>query len=379
MSPYYVKRVSCLFCKSTNLSQLWEKNFNIPLGCYPVEFDKITNSITMPFNINICNICKTYQTQYLGDQSIIYNYNANFHGVIRSSMNNLFAKFIIDDNTITNILEIGAGNGDLCDNILELNSNIKYHIIDPTYSGKTSNRNITLSFFEDINTDNYNNIDTIVMSHIFEHFYEPSKILDLFKKLNIKTIFLNFPNLESFITEDNYHVLNPEHIYYVENNFLINLFKYYGFLIEKTYYHYKHSVFFKFIYTGGNNIDDLSFPVNMNSSIDVPKYFERIFNRIEKLHNIIKNYNDYDLYIWPCSMHTTYLFTLGFKHSYIKAILDNAPHKVGKYLYGYNIPCIYMNDIINSNNKSLIILNGGCYNLELEKLQTNVNIVIITI
>ena len=354
-----------MFCYDTKLTPLWKESFEIPLGCYVIP-DINKKCYTMPFNILKCEACKSYQTQFLGDVDIIYDYNANSHGTIRSSMDELFASFITKNQNIKSIIEIGGGNGGLSDIILEKQNSLSYTIVDPTYSGNTNNKIIKRTFFENI-PDNELTVDTIVMSHVFEHFYEPAKVLKRFKDItSIQHIFLNLPDLESYIKDDNYHVLNPEHIFYVENEFIIRLYKMYGFVIKNIYYHQKHSVFFEFERVDTIMELDSRNLVNKNSMTDVSGFFNRIFERIYMINSIIDKYPNKPVYIWPCSMHTIYLFTLGLNPQKIEAILDNAPHKIGQYLYGYKKKCISFKDILEDTSKeSIVILNGGCYNQEI--------------
>lgn len=371
----YIERTECLFCKCKNLIPLWNKSYEIALGCYAIE-DSTQETYTMPFNILKCCDCLTYQTQYLGNPDIIYNYEARFHGSIRSTMNKLFSEFILENKSIQHILEIGAGNGSISEYILEKN-NIQYTIVDPTYSGSKENRTIHNCFIEDFKDPIL--ADTIVMSHVFEHFYDPIKIMeDLFQKNNsIQQVYLNFPDLENYILEGNYHVLNPEHIFYAEHNFIIDLFKKYGFNIHRIYSHEHHSIFFEFI-RSKDKIDTLKL-VNKHSQHDVPLYFNTIFKRIDYFHSIINQYPSHKVYIWPCSMHTTYLFALGFDQTRITAILDNAPHKIGKYLYGTKLKCLSMQEFINNTKEDcIIILNGGCYNKEVANTIQKENIFILT-
>jgi len=351
-----------MFCYHEKLTPLWEKNFEIPLGCYVIPTPE-TVCYSMPFNILKCEGCKSYQTQYLGNVDIIYNYHANSHGTIRSTMDELFAAFITSNTNISNIMEIGGGNGGLSDIILEKQPKLNYTIVDPTYSGHMNGKTILRNYFENISTDDIQ-VDTIVMSHVFEHFYEPSKILEKFNQCSsIRSIFLNLPDLESYIQQDNYHVLNPEHIFYVENQFIIKLFKKYGFTIKNIYYHQKHSVFFEFERYLDNICNDTL--INYKSETDVPQFFERIFDKIHNIYEIIEQNSDKKVYIWPCSMHTIYLLSLGLNPDKITAVLDNAPHKIGQYLYGFKKICIPFNTILTSIEPCIVILNGGCYNQEI--------------
>lgn len=371
----YIERTECLFCKSKNLTPLWDKNYEIALGCYAIE-DPTQETYSMPFNILKCCDCLTYQTQYLGNPDIIYNYEARFHGSIRSTMNKLFSDFILENKNIKHILEIGAGNGSISEYILEKNS-IQYTIVDPTYSGPKEYRTIHTCFIEEFKEPIQ--ADTIVMSHVFEHFYDPIKIMeDVFRKNNaIQHVYLNFPDLENYILEGNYHVLNPEHIFYAEHGFIINLFKKYGFDHHRLYSHEHHSMFFEFI---RSKEKQSNLPLlNKHTHQDVPLYFDTIFKRIDRMHTVINQHPDHNVYIWPCSMHTTYLFALGLDQTKITAILDNAPHKIGKYLYGTKLKCLSMQEFItNHKENSILILNGGCYNKEVATTIQKENIIILT-
>lgn len=361
----YTERSHCMFCYHNILTPLWDKPFDIPLGCYVIP-DKNKQCYSMPFNILKCQKCSSYQTQFLGNVDIIYDYNANSHGTIRSTMDQLFASFILSKSSIKKIMEIGGGNGGLSDIILEKNPKLEYTIVDPTYSGNKNGKIIKNTFFENIPNSDIQ-VDTLVMSHVFEHFYEPAKIVERFQNIeNINTIFLNLPDLESYIKNDNYHVLNPEHIFYVENQFIIQLFKKYGFIMKQIYYHEQHSVFFEF-----ERSQELIDPscinlINNTSDLDVSNFFQRIFDKIQHIHDTIKIYPERPVYIWPCSMHTIYLFALGLDSNKIIAILDNAPHKIGQYLYGYKKQCIPFNNILNLSKECIVILNGGCYNQEIK-------------
>ena len=41
---------------------------------------------------------------------------------------------------------------------------------------------------------------------------------------NIKNIYLSLPDFDTYIEQGTYHLLNPEHTYYVETQFLENIF-----------------------------------------------------------------------------------------------------------------------------------------------------------
>ena len=362
---HYTERTQCIFCDCDCFHTLWSTPKEISMGCYVIP-DTSQECVFMPFQILECQACHTFQTKYLGDSKIIYDYNANAHGTIRSSMNEKFAAFVANNPRVSSIMEIGGGNGGLSELILEKRKDISYTIVDPTYSGSNENRTIVRSFFEDLPEESIQS-DTIVMSHVFEHFYHPNQILALFQKQScIQHIYLNMPDLMNYIRQDNYHVLNPEHIYYVENEFLMGMFEKYGFETHKYSFHENHSVFYEF--SRMQNVHPPSYPlIQQTASEEVPLFFERIEERIQKINEVLEQHPEKPFYIWPCSMHTIYLFAMGLNPDKVTAILDNAPHKIGQYLYGSKKPCLSFQSILDGQEESIVLLNGGCYNSEIKK------------
>ena len=256
------------------------KDYSFPIGNYVVESPD-RDFIFIPYNVQHCDECGTVQTKYIGDLNLIYENNfAGAYGSIRNTMNDLFAKFILETSTTEGILEIGAGNGSLSESILE-KKKLQYTIVDPSYNGPTEEREVLPFYFEEAPIPPYST--TVVMSHVFEHFYDPIQII---KKLRdtetITNIFISFPDLEAFIHQNIYHVLNPEHTFYVENQFIIDTFKQYGFYLQKTYSHKNHSIFFHF--TRGALPEIAETPKNKSSREDVELFFKKAFTNIERVN-----------------------------------------------------------------------------------------------
>jgi hypothetical protein len=366
----YEERKSCLICKSNILDTLFTTDYNFPLGNFCVDTPEYKFHF-MPYNIQLCCICKSAQTKYIGNLDLIYGNNfAGAYGTIRSSHNILFSNFILENKDIKGVVEIGAGNGQLSDIILE-NKSIVYEIIDPSYAGNREDREITTGYFENqiIKEDK----NTIIMSHVFEHFYNPVEIIEKIKEnKNIEYVYLSFPDLEKFIKEGSYHVLNPEHIFYIENNFLKDLFYFHNFKCTKTYFHENHSVFFEF--TRSNERLDI-FPKNISTENDVSIFFKRVIENINTTNLIIEK--ESDVYIWPCSMHTLFCISLGLNLKKITNVLDNSKLKIDKYLYGYSLLCKSFEKTVNSNETKTIILTGGCYNKEILLQYPNKSFIII--
>jgi hypothetical protein len=199
-------------------------------------------------------------------------------------MHDKFAELIINNiPNLDSLVEIGAGNGILSLSMFNIKNDINYNIIDPYYFGIKENRNIISDYIENIK--------------------------------NIEYVCLCFPDLEIYIKNNTYNVLTPEHTYYIENNFLKQIFLKNGFetIIEEKFK--EHSIFLIFKRTSVLNNDII--PKNENSIIDIKNYYDSIFKKINKLNNILSiTNNNIDAYIFPCSIHTLYLFAFGLNTTY---------------------------------------------------------------
>ena len=352
----YTIRNNCIFCINKLSEEYFDKDLDFPISSYSTN-EQIKSPIIIPYNIYCCTECKTYQTKYLGDLNIIYSINhADAHGSIRSEMMTQFSNLILNNSNVHRILEIGAGNGILSDIITEKDKNIEYFIADPSYFGNTTNKIVIRSFIENVDIESLN-IDTIVISHVFEHLYSPLDILSKFK--HVKHVYLNFPDLETYIKKNTYHVLNPEHVYYVENDFISDLFNNYKFETKQRIDFNDHSVFFEF-----HRNDDLQ-PIvlkNKNSDIDIKHFFDTLKSKIEKINTLIETVNK-PIYLWPCSMHSIFLSVFGLNMNKIDGFVDNSSMKIDKYLYGFNKPCYSFKG--KEEEDCIVLISGGCFNKEL--------------
>ena len=369
----FKERFECIFCSSNNLKVLLEKDYDIPLCNFVIDTPRELYH-TMPYNVQVCNNCKTVQTKYIGDLSIIYGNNfAGKYGSIRDTLNLEFANIIYKNKRVNSILEVGAGNGELSDILLEKNK-YTYTIIDPSYNGAREQRSVMPVYFEDLDLTTIQ-CDTVVMSHVFEHFYNPIGILDKLRKIqSLQFVHLALPDLDAFIKDGSYHVLNPEHTFYVTNQFIIDIFNYYGFKLNTIQHHQRHSIFLEF--EKMSSVPSIPFPVNSNTEENTTLFFNRLLQNIELVNS---NLGSLPAYIWPCSMHTLFSLTFGIKREHITAVLDNSPLKISKYLYKHELPCKSFSKVVQSDENKIVIINGGCYNTEvLEEVRRNTkNIVFI--
>lgn len=355
----FTERFQCIFCESTLLNLIFDTDKTVPLGNFVVS-DPDAPAHWMPYNVQYCRGCGAVQNKYVGDLNLIYENNfAGAWGSIRSTHNVLFADFILANKDIHSFCEVGAGNGSLSDLLLEKKP-CPYTIIDPSFGGSREGKQVLSKYLEDCNDDDIS-ANTLIMSHVFEHFYKPADIVKKLQSLQyLQSVYISLPDLEDFMKNGTYHVLNSEHTFFVTNSYIQRLFARFGFECRRTYYHEHHSVFFEFQKSTAVAMSLPPVLLDENTQEMTHTFFDRLRNNVAKV-----DLTNGPVYMWPCSMHTLFALSVGgLPADAITAVLDNSPLKIGKYLYGYGKPCLSFHEIIQSPQEKTILLTGGCYNKE---------------
>jgi fructose/tagatose bisphosphate aldolase len=372
----YDERSRCIFCNNDDLEILFNKNYStsLSLGLY----NKKNTGFFMPYNIQICKTCFTFQNKYIGDLSIIYSKNhVDDYGTTKSRKHTSFCNFILENDNINGIIEVGACNGILAKEIMK-NKHIDYNIIEPSFTGDKMNLNIISDYFENVEL-NIINSNTLIMSDVFEHFYNPISILNkIWESDNIKYLFLNHPDFDYTIKNDIMMNLNCEHTFLIEHQFLFDIFEKYGFKLNRRFDFENFSLFLEF--------ERITTPENSSQSycnnklyIDRKIYFDKIISNVKKINHEINNNIHKKYYIWPSSIHSVQLFTFGLNYKRLEGILDNSPNKIGKYLYGYNILCSSFDNLLKNGDDTNVVFisNAANYIKELDLQDSKVQLIFI--
>lgn len=367
----FTVREKCIFCSSDLTNHLFEQDLENYVAHYAVE--KLCDKFDLiPYNVLSCDKCGALQTKYLGDLNEIYKINhADGTGITMQKMHEKKLDLILKyQKNVNGIIEIGSSIGMLSDLILK-NIDTNYYVIEPSYFGNTEKRIIISDFYENVNDEDLD-ANTLIMSHVFEHFYNPLEILEKIKNNNkIENIFLTFPNLEKYISEGIHHVLNTEHTFYVDNNFIEQVFKLYGFeLIENDIYK-THSVFFYFKRNEKIKTQDV---ILKNEKSDISNYFQKIKETVDHFNRIIKCNPQKNIYLFPASCHSIFLSVFGLNYKSLTGMVDNSPNKIGKKVYGLELEIFSFKETLKNNKDSIFLINGGIFNSEIEQqlIQNNV-------
>jgi hypothetical protein len=140
------------------------------------------------------------------------------------------------------IIEIGGYSGVLANLIKQKDNSIKYTILDlcdinPNIENvKFINRNCE--------TFNFDKNASIVMSHIFEHLYDPNKFINNMKENNIQNVFISIPNMKAQIKNKCIPIVHQEHTFFCDYNTIIYLFSLGGYIYVNHIIIIKNNLYF---------------------------------------------------------------------------------------------------------------------------------------
>ena len=358
----WIIRKKCIFCDTELNKTYFETDKLAYVGHYAVDTSlNKKNMYEVPYNICVCEECKTPQLKYLADINEVYKINhADGTGNIMRTLHEKNVSMILKHKSnINNIIEVGSSKGILADLILnELDT--KYYIVEPYFFGDKTNKIIISDFYENVD-DNKIDANTIIISHVFEHFYNPIEILIKIRdNQNIENLFLVFPDLEYYVNNSVLHLLNTEHTFYIDNNFIVDLFYNYGFEIVDKVNHENHSVLFYF-----KKIKGESSPRKLlNKNYNLETFFSDINETVKNYNYIAANKGNKKVFLWPASIHTLFLLIFGLEEKNIDGFLDNSENKIGKKMYGTDLLVYDYKKMVN-NDDYIILKNGGVFNKEL--------------
>jgi hypothetical protein len=256
-------RNCCVICNNKNLISFSE--FEHPYyQC--VSLDKTNKSWTIKYGY--CEECYSVQLMNLADPEILYdkNYFQPLNNTYLWIQHNIsFTKFIIDNlNTDINNSIIEIGSSSFCLGKHLINYFTDYTVFD--YSIKQAIKRDDVVYIEG-NCENYNfNKDSnIVMSHVFEHLYEPKLFIQNCYKNKVKNIFIAIPSMN----DANQLYINDQHTFTYNQNDIEYIFGQFNYKLNNfTLWNSNdlsfNCLFFHFVLTDNNIIIDRIFDKSRN-------------------------------------------------------------------------------------------------------------------
>jgi hypothetical protein len=350
-----MNRNFCVICSSNNLTKVYELQ-NYPIcrhSILPQETD-ICNDLVF----SSCNQCGCVQLVTLQDSNILYKENNNQTFATKNWLDHheQFAEFILKNlEESSELLEIGGTTGILARKILEKRI-LPYTIVDlcdkdPNINGvEFKNQNAELM--------TYNGVSNIVMSHVFEHLYNPSDYIKKLKDDNVKNVYISIPNMKSLLDKRVLLLINAEHTFYCDKDLCISLFESIGYLCKNIKLFNDHSLFFHFILDTPKKIE---WSKTKYLSEKITEYFKDIHSKYNKI-NIEGTF-----YLAPAGYYGQMMYTLLNKyHMSIIGFLDNDIMKVGQRVSGTPLHIESPKSLINTVSPTILI-SASLYSQEIKQ------------
>jgi hypothetical protein len=365
-----MERTDCVICNSKNLKFVYYlKQF--PITFLPTE-NLINEDINTDLNFYGCENCGCVQLKDLLDPKVLYKtaHNITYNTPLWKEHHITLSEFIYNNKESHSIIEIGGYSGVLAKHLLEKDDSINYTILDicdedPHLENVKFIKNNCETYEFDENTN-------VVMSHVFEHLYEPSKFINNLNKQNVKNVFISIPNMSSSLTNKTIPIIHQEHTFFCDYDDIIYLFSKENYSCKTSFSFKNHSLFFHFVKQENINIIQKFNTNRINENYSVYEYNK---NKIEN----ISDFNEM-FYIVPAGLYgqIIYYFLSDKLKSQTLGFLDNDPSKIDRRLYGTPCSIFKMNKIKEYDAITVLIFNGVYTNeikTQLNSYNTNIRYV----
>lgn len=354
-----MERKKCVLCDKGSL----ECHFIFPEFCstyVPTDRPEQTDTF-IDLEWKRCVSCGSIQLATLVNPEILYlsNHNNTFNSTTWNKHHTEFCEFITNQ-AIQNqsILEIGGASCSLLRRMLEKGYS-NYSILDMAEVSSIIQKEFPSVSYIKGNCEEFlfPNMDHIVMSHVFEHLYNPRKFLECLQKSSIQSIFISVPNLEALYRSGSKSILHIEHTYSYTENDIEALFSEFSFGSVSKKRFGNHSLFYHFT---KSNPSQLSYS---NSQV--------LVNHFQERKTLIEAINiELPCFIAPAGHfgHILYYHLSQSSKKCILGFLDNDTTKQGNRMPG--TPCTIFSPITLEKYKDTqiqILLFGGVYNDEIKK------------
>jgi len=346
-----MRRTRCVFCDSDKLETLYSvSSFPIYMGSTQ-SLDSEKEDLTY----GKCLECNGVQILNLVELDTLYaeNHNTEVVGGIWQRHFASFQEFIKRSENIAIVLEIGDPSFKLESVLAKCK---KWYLVQPNLKNFKLPKKVTYidSFVNnDLPLKLDDKVDAVVMSHVFEHLYDPREVLGYLKDCLSEdgSIFISIPNFKESLKGKKIPPLNMhfEHTFFASTNKVIDLFNGTGFDVEQVYNFETHSVFLQFKKKG------------VKADESVKEILSDYAQMVEEWNNSYSKY-----YLYGCHFPAQLLVSLGLDTKKIICVLDNSQMKQGKLLYGTNLR-VESPTIIEKDSNPIVCCEMGVYNDEIKK------------
>ena len=310
-----------------------------------------------------CETCGSVQLKNLIDPLLLYSltHNNTYDTPTWFYHHKTFADFILKHTEKNDFLEIGGVTGVLAKLLSSQRPNLDYHIMD------LAENSLSDSPYRYIQANceeyDYTQIDSkipIILSHVFEHLYNPRRFIEKLQQAKIQSVFLSVPNMEICLKKNFLSFLHVEHTYYCEEAHILRMMAEAGYECKVKEEYREHSLFFWF---------ERKEELTILPAYPDAKYLLNLFQTYyEKRDSSYKDISlDQPTFIVPGGHFGQLIyFYLRNQKDKIIGFLDNDLTKRNKRVYGTDKYVYSMSEVTNKTGKVSILLNAGPYVQEIK-------------
>lgn len=317
-------------------------------------------------NFCSCRRCGTVQLRNLVDPRVLYGsaHNSTTHSATWRAHHAAFADFCLRAGLAfhTHLVEVGGASGVLAR--LLADGFDHYNIIDLAEQDESLRHMTRVSFTR----GNCEVCDlpcggAVIMSHVFEHLYNPRAFVANCAKMGVSDIILSIPDMED-ACKKGIVPIHAEHTFYVDERSAAGVFGSGGYSVAARENFRQHSLFMHFTRQGDVRHDAFDSP---------DKRAALVIGTLESRRARASNLNIPDgAFIAPAGLFGQAIAYYASGSEGIAGFLDNDPCKQGNRVYGHP-HTVYPLDRIAKAGPVTVYVSAGPYTEEIAAQLREVN------
>lgn len=356
-----IQRDHCVVCGSDGLTEL------LRIPGYPIFQGCVTTpragGETAPMIWRHCESCGCAQIAPLPPPDAIYQAgHATGLGAAWARHHAAFAQFLVA-NARGGIADVGGGSGTLAMAYRRAGGHAPFTILEPNAlraDGLPADIAVMDGFLEEAALA-ATGAATAVMCHMFEHATDLRAALAAIRAALPADgrICIAWPELEHWTAKGVAGALNFEHGIYLTVPRLLALLSEFGWREVARQRWDENDTLFLALERGTALVP----AARSDGAEAVPAYFARLRVQAEAAQRAAENHGG-EVFLMPASVYSQALLAMGLREERIRGLLDNAPAKQGRRLYGTGLavsPAV----ALRTARDPLVILNAGVHNTEI--------------
>jgi SAM-dependent methyltransferase len=272
-----------------------------------------------------------------------------------------------------NVLEIGGGSGQLAEVAVSLRPDLHWTLLEqnPTHPG--SDRISIIKRYFDESFKAPGKVDTVVISQVLEHAYDPTSFLKTIHRTLPEggSLLMAYPDLKLWLERKYTNAINFEHSMFLTDYFVDYLLRREGFEIRDKRPYPEHSFFYDCVKTSRPQAEpafENKYEEYKKIYLDYKNYYESLVQSLNKQVSQFKG----KTYVFGAHIFAQSMFQFGLDETKIAGLIDNAKSKQGRRLYGTN-SIVVSPEVLRTQEPVAVVLKVGVHRDDILKQLLSIN------